>query len=167
MHNAEKPNPPASVRDTGGLGGLSVSSKTRARNSLRAVAPQSAPSGEVHGEARDGRLRQGHLPVCNPSVNRARNSSSFPELHGASFVLALFYRRQLRLFNFTATDHYSPAPRPFPYWQSPCRLARSRPIRGSRLRCPPGFGRLRCRCRPLARVKVPSRSASRFSRATN
>jgi len=30
-----------------------------------------------------------------------RNSSSFPELHGASFVLALFYRRQLRLFNFT------------------------------------------------------------------
>src|SRR5271166_281550 len=50
MHNAEKPNPPASVRDTGGLGGLSVSSKARARNSLRAVAPQSAPSGEVHGE---------------------------------------------------------------------------------------------------------------------
>ena len=50
MHNAEKPNPPASVRDTGGPGGLSVSSKTRARNSLRAVAPQSAPSGEVHGE---------------------------------------------------------------------------------------------------------------------
>ena len=50
MHNAEKPNPPASVCDTGGLGGLSVSSKTRARNSLRAVAPQNAPSREVHGE---------------------------------------------------------------------------------------------------------------------
>ena len=31
------------------------------------------------------------------------NSSSFPELHGASFVLALFYRRQLRLFNFTTS----------------------------------------------------------------
>jgi len=30
-----------------------------------------------------------------------RNSSSFPELHGASFVLALFYHRQPRLFNFT------------------------------------------------------------------
>jgi len=29
------------------------------------------------------------------------NSSSFPELHGASFVVALFYRRQLRLFNYT------------------------------------------------------------------
>src|SRR5271157_910893 len=51
MHNAEKPNPPASVRDTGGEGGLSASSKTRARNSHHAVAPQSAPSGEVHGEA--------------------------------------------------------------------------------------------------------------------
>ena len=72
MHNAEKPNPPASVRDTEWSGGLSASSKARARNSLRAVAPQCAPSGEVHGEARDGRLRQGHLPVCNPSVNRAK-----------------------------------------------------------------------------------------------
>ena len=50
MHNAEKPNPPASVRDTGGQGGLSASSNTRARNSLRAVAPHSAPSGGVHGE---------------------------------------------------------------------------------------------------------------------
>ena len=29
------------------------------------------------------------------------NSSSFPELHGASFVLALFYHRRLCLFNFT------------------------------------------------------------------
>src|SRR5271157_1854748 len=44
MHNAEKPNPPASVRDTGGQGGLSASSNTRARNRLRAVAPHSAPS---------------------------------------------------------------------------------------------------------------------------
>src|SRR5208282_3560637 len=50
MHNAEKPNPPASVRDTWGQGGLSASSNTRARNSLRAVALQSAPSGGVHGE---------------------------------------------------------------------------------------------------------------------
>ena len=30
-----------------------------------------------------------------------RNSSSFPELHGASFVLALFYHRQLPAFGFT------------------------------------------------------------------
>ena len=29
-----------------------------------------------------------------------RNSSSFPELHGASFVLALFYHRQLPAFGF-------------------------------------------------------------------
>ena len=48
------------------------------------------------------------------------NSSSFPELHGASFVLALFYHRRLCLFNFTgywplttghcsrATDRHSP-----------------------------------------------------------
>src|SRR5271166_2591811 len=50
MHNAEKPNPPASVRATWGQGGLSASSNTRARNSLRAVALQSAPSGGVHGE---------------------------------------------------------------------------------------------------------------------
>ena len=40
-----------------------------------------------------------------------------PEQFG--FVLALFYRRQLRLFNFTghwplATDHHSPVPRPTP-----------------------------------------------------
>ena len=45
MHNAEKPNPPASVRDTGGQGGLWASSNTRARNSLRAVARHRAPSG--------------------------------------------------------------------------------------------------------------------------
>src|SRR5271157_3696918 len=50
MHNAEKPNPPASVRDTGGQGGFSASSNTRARNSLRAVATHNAPSPGVHGE---------------------------------------------------------------------------------------------------------------------
>ena len=55
MHNAEKPNPPASVRDTGGQGELSASSNTRARNSLRAVATHNAPSPGVHGE-RDGAL---------------------------------------------------------------------------------------------------------------
>ena len=49
MHNAKKPNPPASVCDTGGLGGLSVSSKTRARNSLRAVAPRSRQAGKFMG----------------------------------------------------------------------------------------------------------------------
>src|SRR5271166_6257489 len=50
MHNAEKPNPPASVRDTGGQGELLASSNTRARNSLRAVATHNAPSPGVHGE---------------------------------------------------------------------------------------------------------------------
>jgi len=35
-------------------------------------------------------------------------------------------------------------PRPPRCWQSPCRLALPRPIRGSRLRCPPGFGPRRC-----------------------
>src|SRR5271157_2644945 len=50
MHNAEKPNPPASVRDTWGQGRLCASSNTRARNSLRAVAPHNAPSRGVHGE---------------------------------------------------------------------------------------------------------------------
>ena len=63
MHNAEKPNPPASVRDTGGQGGLSASSKTRARNSLRAVAPQSAPSGEVHGEGIEQYAFSNALPM--------------------------------------------------------------------------------------------------------
>ena len=40
-------------------------------------------------------------------------------------------------------------PRPPWCWQSSCRLARSRPIRRSRLRCSPGFGPRRCQRRPL------------------
>src|SRR3954454_19144536 len=40
-------------------------------------------------------------------------------------------------------------PRPPRCWQSPCRLALPRPIRGSRLRCPPGSVPHRCRRRPL------------------
>src|SRR5271166_2509833 len=77
MHNAEKPNPPASVRDTGGQGELLASSNTRARNSLRAVATHNAPSPGVHGEeskpvahpcrgpggqAGDYQKRKGHPP---------------------------------------------------------------------------------------------------------
>ena len=73
MHNAEKPNPPASVRDTRGSGGLSVSSKTRARNSLRAVAPQSAPSGEVHGEGGLPGARLGQRNVT--SLKRKRRAA--------------------------------------------------------------------------------------------
>ena len=50
MHNAEKPKSSGIGSRYWGQGGLSASSNTRARNSLRAVAPQSAPSGRVHGE---------------------------------------------------------------------------------------------------------------------
>src|SRR5208337_3037940 len=48
---------------------------------------------------------------CHSFLNR--NSSSFPELHGASFVLALFYRRQLAPFGFTG--HYPLASRSTPH----------------------------------------------------
>ena len=58
-----------------------------------------------------------------------------------------------------ATGHWSPSPaltlprtagsRPPWCWQSSCRLALSRPIRRSRLRCSPGLGPRRCQRRPL------------------
>src|SRR5271166_3500442 len=83
MHNAEKPNPPASVRDTGGQGELLASSNTRARNSLRAVATHNAPSPGVHGENAACRVRSGctlsirlnHLPPLTPCT-RAVNIRS-------------------------------------------------------------------------------------------
>src|SRR5208283_2704398 len=79
MHNAEKPNPPASVRDTWGKGGLWASSNTRARNSLRAVAPHSAASGGVHGEGAEGagkRRGHGNVPDSGPRL------SPFSRPHG-------------------------------------------------------------------------------------
>ncbi len=54
-----------------------------------------------------------------------RKSSSFPELHGASFVLAIFYHRQFHLFDFTGhwllvTDHFSrPTPSRHPSYLPP------------------------------------------------
>src|SRR5271166_2742318 len=64
MHNAEKPNPPASVRDTGGQGELLASSNTRARNSLRAVATHNAPSPGVHGERKASATSCGTRGTC-------------------------------------------------------------------------------------------------------
>jgi len=76
---------------------------------------------------------QDSLPAAGPSfAGRDSNPQGFyerflsistrpplPSFLGASFVLALFYRRQLRLFNFTghwllATDHHSSVPRSTP-----------------------------------------------------
>src|SRR5208337_1504029 len=70
MHNAEKPNPPASVRDTGGQGEFSASSNTRARNSLRAVATHNAPSPGVHGEGIERYAFSG--TICRPARPIAR-----------------------------------------------------------------------------------------------
>src|SRR5271165_6313407 len=50
MHNAEKPDPPVSLHDTGGQGGLRESSNTRVRNSLRAVNRHRERRAGVHGE---------------------------------------------------------------------------------------------------------------------
>jgi len=76
---------------------------------------------------------QDSLPAAGPSfAGRDSNPQGFyerflsistrpplPSFLGASFVLALFYRRELRLFNFTghwllATDHHSSVPRSTP-----------------------------------------------------
>ena len=53
------------------------------------------------------------------------NSSSFPELHGASFALALFYHRNLPRFAFTG--HCSFAPRPTPPSAGPTGSGRAGP----------------------------------------
>ena len=50
MHNAERPNPPASVRDTGGRGGLLMSSIARSKNRLSSPDRHRGRSAGVHGE---------------------------------------------------------------------------------------------------------------------
>src|SRR5271166_4774213 len=74
MHNAEKPNPPASVRDTGGQGELPASSNTRARNSLRAVATHNAPSPGVHGEE--------SKPVAHPCRGPGGQAGDYQKRNG-------------------------------------------------------------------------------------
>src|SRR5271166_5461498 len=74
MHNAEKPNPPASVRDTGGQGELLASSNTRARNSLRAVATHNAPSPGVHGEE--------SKPVAHPCRGPGGQAGDYQKRNG-------------------------------------------------------------------------------------
>src|SRR5271166_1561554 len=76
MHNAEKPNPPASVRDTGGQGELLASSNTRARNSLRAVATHNAPSPGVHGKE--------SKPVAHPCRGPGGQAGDYQKRNGPS-----------------------------------------------------------------------------------
>src|SRR4051812_8825858 len=75
MHNAERPHPPASVRDTGGQGELWASSNTRARNSLRAVVPRRAPTGGVHGEVTKPREPSRQRAAGRPGDKAGRNGS--------------------------------------------------------------------------------------------